>query len=299
MEITFLGTSHAIPTAEKNQTAVLLTYNNENILIDCGEGTQRQFKIAKLNPCKITRVLITHWHGDHVLGLPGLLQTLALNNYSKVLQIYGPKGTKYFVSLLLKTFIFQEKLKINVNEIVKDGAFLETRDFKLEAYKMNHLVPCLAYSFIEKNKYKINIDYLKRQGISQGPILKNLQEGKNINVNGKKILVSKATTLKKGKKVAFIFDTLVNKNCVKAAKNADVLISEATFLSTEHADKALERGHLTAKQVATIAKKSRVNKLLLTHISQRYSKNEQVILHEAKKVFKNSVLAKDFMSLSI
>ncbi len=93
MEITFLGTSQATPTAEKSQTAVLLTYNNENILVDCGEGTQRQFKIAGLNPCKITRILITHWHGDHVLGLPGLLQTLALNNYPRVLQVYGPKGT--------------------------------------------------------------------------------------------------------------------------------------------------------------------------------------------------------------
>jgi len=297
MEIIFLGTSEATPTAEKNQTAILLKYNNENILIDCGEGTQRQFKIAKLNPCKITRILITHWHGDHVFGLPGLLQTLALNNYSKVLQIYGPKGTKYFVSLLLKTFIFREKLKTEIHEITKDGPFLETKEFKIEAYKMKHFVPCLAYSFVEKDKYKINIDYIKKQRIPQGPILKNLQEGKDIIFNGKKILASKATTPKKGRKITFILDTLANENCIKAAKNAEVLISEATFLSAEHADKALERGHLTAKQTATIAKKANAKRLVLTHISQRYSKNELPILNEAKKIFKNSELAKDFMSI--
>lgn len=299
MEITFLGTSQATPTAEKGQTAILLTHSNENILVDCGEGTQRQFKIAKLNPCKISRILITHWHGDHVLGLPGLLQTLALNNYSKTLQIYGPYGTRQFMSLLLRTFIFREKLKVDVHEITKDGTFLEAKDFRLEAYKMKHFVPCLAFSFIEKDKHKINMNYIKKQGLEEGPILKNLQEGKNITWKGKKILASKATTLKKGKKVAFLFDTLANENCVKLSKQADLLISEATFLSTEHSDKALERGHLTAKQTATIAKKAKAKKLILTHISQRYAKNNHIILEEAKKVFKNSELAKDFMSLIV
>ncbi|MGB9707924.1 MAG: ribonuclease Z [Candidatus Pacearchaeota archaeon] len=297
MEITFLGTSQATPTAEKSQTAVLLTYNNENILVDCGEGTQRQFKIAKLNPCKITRILITHWHGDHVLGLPGLIQTLALSNYGKTLHVYGPKGTRYFFNLLLRTFIFKEKLKAEIHEITKNGTFLETKDFKLEAYQMKHFVPCIAYSFVEKDKHRINMNYVKKFGLVQGPILKNLQEGKNITWKGKKILASKATTLKKGRKVSFILDTLANENAIKVAKNSDVLISEATFLSAEHADKALERGHLTAKQTAIIAKKAKVKRLIITHISQRYAKNETPILHEVKKIFRNSELAKDFMSL--
>ncbi len=141
------------------------------------------------------------------------------------------------------------------------------------------------------------MDYVKRFGLKQGPILKNLQEGKNITFQGKKILASKATVLKKGKKVSFVLDTLANDSAVRAAKNADVLISEATFLSTEHADKALERGHLTARQTATIAKKAKVKKLIITHISQRYAKNELPILYEVKKVFKNAELAKDFMSI--
>src|SRR3989344_9085759 len=145
--ILFLGTSQAIPTAKRNHTAVLLSYKAENILIDCGEGTQRQFRKAKLNPCALTRILITHWHGDHVLGLPGLLQTLALNNYNKILYIYGPRGTKRFMDLLYSLFVPRGKVKIQVQELNGNGKFLETADFIIESYEMKHGTPTLAYSF--------------------------------------------------------------------------------------------------------------------------------------------------------
>src|SRR3989338_5533168 len=127
--IVFLGTSQAIPTAKRNHIAMLLHYKNETILVDCGEGTQRQFRKAKINPCKITRLLITHFHGDHVFGLPGLFQTLALNNYQKTLYIYGPKGTKEFIKKIFETFIHAKKIKIQVEEV--NGTFLETQDFRL------------------------------------------------------------------------------------------------------------------------------------------------------------------------
>src|SRR3990167_8815127 len=102
IKITFLGTGNAIPTKKRNHTAILLTYKNENILIDCGEGTQRQFRIAELSPAKITKILITHWHGDHILGLPGLFETLAMTKYGKTLSIYGPVGTKRFIEEINK-----------------------------------------------------------------------------------------------------------------------------------------------------------------------------------------------------
>jgi len=297
VEVIFLGTSEATPSAERNQLAMLLKYKNDNILIDCGECIQRQFKIAKLNPLKITRILITHWHGDHVLGLPGLLQTIALNNYSKTLKIYGPKGTKQFVKLLLKTFIFQEKIKVEINEITKDGVIIDSKDFYVKAFKMKHTAPCLAYRFVEKDMRKIDIAFIKKAGLKPGPLLGKLQQGKAITFQGKKIKAREATKIKKGKKVTFIMDTLFNKNCFKAAKDSDLLVSEAVFLESEHIDKARERKHLTAKQAATIAKKSKTKKLILTHISQRYSKNPKVILNEAKKTFKVSELAEDFMRI--
>jgi len=130
ISVTFLGTSQAIPTATRNHTAILMHYKEENILVDCGEGTQRQFRKLKLNPCKITRILITHWHGDHVLGLPGLFQTLELNNYSKTLHIYGPKGTKKYIKEINNLFIHSGKLKIKVHEVY--GKFLETTRSSLQ-----------------------------------------------------------------------------------------------------------------------------------------------------------------------
>ncbi|MCL6500453.1 MAG: ribonuclease Z [Candidatus Pacearchaeota archaeon] len=299
MELTILGTSEATPTAERSQLAMLLTYKNENILVDCGEGTQRQFKIAKLNPLKITRVLVTHWHGDHVLGLPGLLQTLALNNYNRTLHVYGPKGTKKFFSLLLRTFVFREKIKAEIHEINKDEKIVETKDFYIEAFRMRHFTPCLAYRFVEKDKRRIKIDFIKKIGLKPGPLLGKLQDGKTILFKNKKISPKEATYTQKGSKIAFIIDTLYNEKCVKASRDVDLLVSEATFLESEHLDKAKERGHLTAKQAATIAKKSRAKKLLLTHLSQRYAKNPKVILEEAKKTFKNTELAEDFMKITL
>lgn len=295
-EIIFLGTSQAIPTKEKNQAAILLKHGSENILVDCGEGTQRQFRIAGLNACKITKILITHWHGDHILGLPGLLQTLALSNYTKTLEIYGPRGTKEFMTLMLRLFIFKEKIRVNIHEI-SDGIFFENNDFRLEASKMKHPAPCLAYSFTEKTRFRVDMEKLKKIGVKPGPILKQLQQGKDITFQDKKIEFKKYTKEVLGKKVSFILDTAINDNCYKISNDADVLIAEACFSKAEES-LAKEREHLTAEQIADVAKKSKVGKLFLMHISQRYDRKEKIVLDEAKKIFKNSELAKDFMKIN-
>jgi len=138
--IYFLGTSQAIPTAKRNHTAVLLQYKSENILVDCGEGTQRQFRKAKLNPCALTRILITHWHGDHVLGLPGLLQTLALNNYNKILYIYGPRGTKRFMDLLYSLFVPRGKIKIEFKKFERSSQWDECISSKFVLEKFGELL---------------------------------------------------------------------------------------------------------------------------------------------------------------
>jgi ribonuclease Z len=298
MEIIFLGTSEATPTVKRGQTAIFFKYKNENILLDCGEGTQRQMKIAKISPCSITRIFISHWHGDHVLGLPGLIQTLALNNYNKVLKIYGPGGTKKFVRLLLNTFVYKEKIKAEIHEITRDGKVLDCKDFYMEAFNMKHFTPCLAYRFVEKEKRRIKPAYVRK---IPGVLLGKLQQGKNIMFKGKRITAKQATYLVKGRKIAFIMDTLLNKNCFKAARDANLVISEATFLESEHLERAKERGHLTAKQAGTIAKKAKAKQLVILHLSQRYSKKrkEQKVLQEARKTFKNTKLADDFMRIRI
>jgi ribonuclease Z len=291
--LVFLGTSPSIPTAKRNHTAVLLKYKSETILIDCGEGTQRQFRKIKLNPCKITRILITHWHGDHILGLPGLFQTLALSNYSKTLYIYGPKGTKRFINKIYKMFIFKNKLKLEVKEV--HGKFFENQDFYLEAASLKHGARTNGYSFVEKNKIRLNRAKLKKLKLPNSPLLKKLQQGKNIKYKGKVIKAKDITYLEKGKKITFLWDTVLCNNCQKIAKDSDLLITESTY-----AEKDIKKyKHLTAKQAAKIAKKSKSKKLILTHLSQRYENNEKVILNEAKKTFKNTIIAEDLMKVEV
>jgi ribonuclease Z len=291
INITFLGTSSAIPTLKRNTTSVLLTYKGENILIDCGEGTQRQFRKAKLNPCKITRMLITHCHGDHSLGIPGMLQTLSLSGYNKTLFIYGPKGIKKFMKNLLKTFIFKLNYKIEVKEV--KGKFFENQEFYFEAKEMYHVVPCNAYSFIKKGQIKINREKLKKTKLPSGPLLKKLKQGKNITYKGKKYLAKNLTSRENDIKISFVYDTLFNKKIPLFVKNSELLICDSSFHS-DIENKAKENKHLTARQAGEIAKKSKSKKLVLTHISQRYDKNLKKILDDAKKVFKNTILVNDF-----
>jgi len=299
--ITFLGTGQAIPTAKRNHTGILLSYKSENILVDCGEGIQRQFRIAKINPCSLTKILITHWHGDHVLGLPGLLQTLALNGYNKKLEVYVPKGTRRFSDLMFKLFVFRRKINYNINEV--EGKFFENSDFILEAEKMEHETPCLAYSFTEKEKLRINKEKLKKleKMKIKGNLIGELSRGKDIMLNGKKIKSEDATYRQESRKIAIILDTGMNPNCEKIAKNSDLLICESTFMENSENGKKLakEYHHLTAKQAGEIAKKSKVKRLILTHLSQRYEGKEKKMLEEARKVFKNTEIAYDLMETEV
>ena len=295
MELTFLGTSQAIPTKSRNHTALLLRYEDEMILVDCGEGTQRQFRKVGINPCKLTKLLITHWHGDHILGIPGLLQTLALNNYNRTLDVYGPHGTRRFMDMMLHMFIFAGKIKVNVHEI-DEGEFYSDK-FVLKAYRMVHGTKALAYSFEEKTKIRMDVAKLKKLGL-KGPIIGELQRGEDVYFNGKRILSKNVTYKQEGKKIAFIMDTLFNPNCLKAAENADVLVCESTYMEKD-ADKAEEHLHLTAAKAAEIAKKAKVKALYLTHVSQRYEAVEKHVLKEAQKIFKKSFLPNDLDSVEI
>ena len=298
INITFLGTGSAIPTAKRNHPAVLLQYKDETILFDCGEGTQRQFRKAHLNPCKITRIFITHWHADHVLGIPGLLQTLMLNGYNKTLHIYGPSGTEKMTQLYIGLFAHKgDKFPIKVHEC-KEGTTLETEEFTIEAQAMNHDTPSLAYSFTIKEKSRLNKEKLIKLKLPNGKIIKELAQGKTIKYQGRTIKGKDLIYKEPQRKITIIMDTLENPNTIKIAKNSDLLICESTY-NEEGAQLAKEHKHLTAKQAATIAKKSKSEKLILTHLSQRNEANPKVILNEAKKVFTNTTIAQDLDCLEL
>jgi len=294
IKLLFLGTGNAIPTEKRNHTAILLTYKNENILIDCGEGTQRQFKIAKESPSKLTKILLTHWHGDHILGLPGLFQTLAMSNYTKTLKIVGPSNTHKHLTTLSNIINIQIPLEIKETDAEK----IEEKEYVIESLPMSHGTPCNAYSFILKEKIRIDKAKLKKLKIPNSPLIAQLVQGKDITFNGKKIKASSLTYQEPQKKIAFILDTGLNTNLEKIAKDADILICEATF-SKEETAQAKEYRHLTAEQAAQLAKKAKVKKLILTHISQRYEHFPEKLLKEAKKIFKNTHLVKDFDTLEL
>jgi len=296
IKLTFLGTADQIPSANRNHPAILLSYEGENILIDCGEGTQRQFRKAHLNPCKVTKILITHWHNDHVLGLPGLLSTLSLSGYQKTLYIYGPKGTKESIKELLRVFGFKKKYEIEVEEV--SGKFFEKDDFYLEAEKMEHGIPINAYTFVKKGLVRIDKNKLKKHKIPNGPHLGKLKLGKDISYEGKKYKVKDLTYKEEDKKVSVVYDTLDNKRIVPFVKNSDLFVCETSF-ADELKEHAKEHLHMTAKQAAQSAKNAKVKKLVLTHLSGRYEANPKPILEEAKKIFKDTVIVNDFDVLKV
>jgi len=294
-KITFLGTGSATPTAKRNHTGIYLQSGKENILIDCGEGIQRQFKKARLNPGKLTRILITHWHGDHTLGIVGLLETLAMGEYSKTLKIYGPKGTKEKIRLF-ETIYGNFKIDLEVHEV--SGKFIDEKEFFIEAGKMIHGIPSNAYSFTIKDKLRLDKSKIKKLKIPNSPLLGKLQNGKDITHEGKKIKSNDVSYIQKGKKISIILDTLMNENAVNLSKDSDLIICEASFLSTEK-EKIKEYKHLTAKQAGTIAKKSKSKKLYLVHISQRHERNKKEILADAKQIFKDTTIPKDLDQIII
>ncbi|MDO8511355.1 MAG: MBL fold metallo-hydrolase, partial [Nanoarchaeota archaeon] len=231
-EITFLGTGCMQPTKTRNHAGVLLSYKKENILFDCGEGIQRQMRIAGVKPAKITRLCITHWHGDHVFGIPGLLSSMGADRTGQeeeqMLHIYGPKGSKVYLTNMFKSFAAKDIIPYEVHEVTA-GKIYEGEDFILEAQKLEHSVPCIGYSFREKDKLRIDVAKAKKLGL-EGPILGKLQQGEDVTFKGKKIKSKDVTYATVGKKISYVTDTVPCKGADLLAKDADLLICEGTHL---------------------------------------------------------------------
>ncbi len=296
MEATILGTSSMVPTKDRNHAAVFVSYKEEGILLDCGEGTQRQLKTAGIPLSKVKIILITHWHGDHVLGLPGMVQSMGSSKYTGKLKIFGPKGTKKRWELLKKAYVFEDRFEIEIND-VKKKVFFETKEFQLEALELDHTTPCLGYAIVEKDRRRIKMDEAKKLGIPEGPLIGKLSEGEKIKINGKTIKPDEVSFIEKGKKLAYVTDTGLCKNAVTISKNADLLICESTY-DDDLLEKAEKYKHLTARQAAQIANQADVKKLCLTHFSQRYKQIDEISEH-AKMVFHNTICADDFTKVRL
>ncbi len=294
-EIVFLGTGCMQPTKTRNHAGVLFSHGKENILFDCGEGIQRQMRIASIKPARITRLLISHWHGDHVFGIPGLLSSMGADQFAEKLLIYGPTGSKKYIEYFLKAFAAKDIIDFEIEE-VSSGIFFENEEFMLEAQPLKHSTPCVGYAFIEKGKRKILMPKAEKLGL-KGPILGKLQDGENVIVAGKKIAPDDVSYVVAGKKICYITDTTTCTGLYKLATNADVLMLEGTLLDNlrKNAQKSM---HLTVKQAALIASECNVKKLIITHISQRYKTSSEII-EEAQAYFPDSVVAEDFMKFRV
>jgi ribonuclease Z len=300
MHVIFLGTAGSVPTPTRSLPAVLIKRQNEQLMFDCGEGAQRQMIKAKLGFHKKTKIFISHMHGDHVLGLPGLFQTMALMDRQKKLEIYGPEGIKQFLECVRETLQFGLTFPVEIREIYGAGVVCEEKEYIVEAVKSNHMVSSLAYAFVEKPRPgKFYPEKARALGVPEGELWSKLQHGDTIRLsNGQVISPDKVMgTPRKGRKIVYTGDTRPFKGFAKFAADADLVIHEATFDDTL-SEKAELDGHSTPSQAAKEAEKAKAKKLVLTHISARYA-DAGLLLEQAQKVFRNTVVAEDFMELEL
>ncbi len=297
LSVTILGTSGGIPTVERNLPAIAIKKGREIILFDCAEGTQRQMGKAKLSVSRISKIFITHLHGDHVMGLPGILQTLSLLNRNKPLYIFGPNGLGAFIGAVKTTVEFTLTFDVYIKEIT-EGVICETNDYSIECVKTKHTISSFAYAFIEKDRPgKFHPKKAIALNIPRGPLWKKLQQGETIMLDdGIKIEPREVVDPPRlGRKIVYSGDTAPCDSVKRISKNATLLIHESTY-GDDLKEKAIETNHSSATQAAEIAKEAGAQKLILTHISQRYS-NPNELLEQAQKTFQNTLIAEDLMEI--
>ncbi len=299
MKLVFLGTGGGFPSKERGVAAIAVRVKGEVVLFDCGEGTQRQIMLSPLSYMKIKKIFITHFHGDHFLGVAGLIQSMCLNNRTAPLEIYGPEGTLTFMSSFMKLGYFNQIMPIMYHELV-GGEILEFDNYIVKTLAVDHDIPAIAYSLEESLRLgKFNPRKAKSLGIKEGPDFRKLQNGQKIKVGDKEILPEMVMGRpRKGRKMVYTGDTRPVAELMAFVKGADVLIHDSTFHS-ELEEKCVEFGHSTAKHAADLARKAKVKHLFLSHISNRYSSDPSPLLEEAQAIFKNVDLASDLLVYDI
>jgi len=300
-EILFLGTSASAPSARRGLSAQIVSHNEYRFLIDCGEGTQRQILQSGVGFKRLTRVLLTHGHLDHILGLGGLLSTFLRWEAIDELEIYGGRSALDRVHTLLYDVVLrgnQPPMPLKMNEI-KPGAFFDAEDFTITAFPVSHRGPdCFGFLFEERPRRPFLSEKADKLGVPFGPVRSELVAGQTIKLaDGRRVKPDDVLgALERGARLAVVGDAGKTEDLVKFCKEADGLVIESTYLD-EEAAMAKEFSHLTARQAAQLAVKAGVKKLMLTHLSRRY--REKDVLAEAQAVFPNASVARDFDTFQI
>lgn len=304
MELEFLGTGAGVPAKHRNVTSIalrLLDERNAVWLFDCGEGTQMQILRTNIRPRKIEKIFITHLHGDHIFGLPGLISSRSFQGGMEPLEIYGPVGIKQFVLNALK--ISQTRLAYSLKFIeVTPGVVFSDSQFTVTCELLDHGIESYGYRVVEHDHDgELQVAKLLELGIKPGPIFGQLKKGKTVTLATGEIIKGSdyVGQAKKGRIVTILGDTRITNASVKLAQDADVLVHESTFNKTE-AKMARNYYHSTTHQAAEVAKASCAKRLILTHISARYLAQDALNLEkEAQEIFPNTKIAKDFDIIEI
>jgi len=291
MKIVFMGTAGSKPSPDRNPSCIVLSYLRDVILFDCGEGCQKQM-LRNVKQSRIRRIFITHFHGDHYLGLPGLLMTLSLNGREAPIEVYGPVGTIEFIRALLNSGYMEisydiKVIELNDNELQCDG-------YSVRAFPVDHGVPSLGYIFKEDDR-RGSFDLKRAKGMGlKGSMFSELEKEGKLNVDGRIIKLEDVTReTKKGVKITYSGDTRPI-DFPMETKGSDVLIHEATFLNEKERGDTL---HTTVREACEAAISMGAKKLVLTHINSRY--DDQELLDEAKKYFDNVLIAEDLMEIEL
>ena len=298
MKLVFLGTSAAQPTERRGLSCICLEKEGEILMFDAGEAAQIAYMKSGLGWNKKMKLFVTHLHGDHCVGILGLLQTMSMQNRTESLEIFGPKGIDEFLAANIKVLNFGLPFSILIN-IISEGKIFENKKYMIHTAKANHSITAFSYLFEEKDKPgRFNVTKAKELGIPEGELWNKLQNGEEIEHNEKRIKQEQVLGEKRpGKKIGISGDTMPTKKLEEFFQGCDYLVFDSTFIEEEK-QRALETCHSTAKQAAELGKNAKVKNLILTHFSARY-KDELQHKMEAEKIHNSVITAKDLLEVEI
>jgi len=298
MKLVFLGTSAAQPTENRGLSCICLERDGEILMFDAGEGAQISYMKSGLGWNKKMKLFVTHLHGDHCIGILGLLQTMSMQHRTEVLEIFGPNGIEEFIAANIRVLNFGLSFPVLIN-IIKEGRIFENEKYSIYVSKANHSITAFSYLFEEKDKPgRFNLEKARELGIPEGELWNKLQNGNEITINDKIITPEQVLGEKRaGKKIGISGDTMPTEQLKEFFENCDYLVFDSTFLDKEK-QKAQDTCHSTAKQAATLGKNAKVKKLVLTHFSARY-KDEVEHLKEALEIHDSVITAKDLLEIEI
>lgn len=304
MDVFFLGTGAGMPAKARNVTSIVLKLLEERgsiWLFDCGEATQHQILHTSIKPRRIEKIFITHLHGDHIYGLPGLLSSRSFQGGESEVSLYGPKGIKDYVEVSLSISQTYLKYPLEIIEI-DEGIIFEDEEFIVEARLLEHGIPSYGYRIVEKDRPgTLLADKLLEAGIKPGPLYKRIKNGERVVLDDGRVIHPSEFLgpEQKGRIVTILGDTRKCEAAIELAKGADLLIHEATFSAGEE-HLAYEYYHSTTTQAAEVAKSAGAKKLCLTHISSRYDRKDWLrLVQESEAIFPNTEMANDFKELSV